>query len=68
MMENTLITGLYVSVISMAVTFIALGILIGVMYALLAIFPDKSKQVAGESDKSVAMIEEPEVDEKANQE
>lgn len=65
-MENTLMTGLYVSVISMAVTFIALGILIGVMYALLAIFPDKSKQVAG--DEFVAMIEEPEVDEKANQE
>ena len=65
-MENTLMTGLYVSVISMAVTFIALGILIGVMYALLAIFPDKSKQVS--DDESVAMIEEPEVDEKANQE
>lgn len=52
-MENTLMTGLMVSLISMAVTFLALGILIGVMYALMAIFPDKSLQTAEGEDATL---------------
>lgn len=65
-MENTLLTGLYVSAISMTVTFLALGILIGVMYLLLAIFPDKSKEKSKEGTKEMddeTIIEDPKVNE-----
>ena len=67
-MEDTLITGLYVSVISMAVTFVALGILIGVMFALLAIFPDRSLKTSEVSDEVAELTEDLNEDPKANEE
>ncbi len=67
-MEDTLITGLYVSVISMAVTFVALGILIGVMFALLAIFPDRNLKTSEVSDEVAELTEDLNEDPKANEE
>lgn len=67
-MENTLVTGLYVSLISMAVTFVALGILIGVMYLLLKIFPDKSKGVAEVETGASIELETSKEDPKADEE
>ena len=67
-MEDTLITGLYVSVISMAVTFVALGILIGVMFALLAIFPDRNLKTSEVSDEAAELTEDLNEDPKANEE
>lgn len=54
-MTNDLIIGLQLSVIGLAVTFLALGLLIAIMYLLQQVFPVKSKA------SKTPVVEQPEI-------
>ena len=67
-MNGDFSTGLMVSLVGLTITFVALGVFIGVIYLLKALFPYKAEAEEGEEGEGEAEAEGPELIESADEE